>query len=1342
VLRAIDLRGAIAINVITMVGIGPLITLPLVVAALHEHAIVAWLLGALLAACDGLVYAELGSLYPGEGGTYVYLREAYGPEEAGRFFSFLFIWQFVLSTPLIIASGYIGFASYAAYLAPALANHPTLQSIVGCGVGLLTIALLYRAIPAVVRVALFLGAVAVATLLIVALSGAYHTAPSLPATHFAFGALGGALVITLYDYLGYGEICALGSEIRRPERTIPLSIVLSIGIVAVLYCTLQLGILRVVPWSEAAHATSVAALAVERTWGTLAAQSTAVLILITAFASTYGLLLGSSRIPYAAAETGLFFSSFARLHPRAGFPYVSLLAIGLLALPATFLPLDQVIAALTTGLIIAQSLAQIGALALIRRRRLLAPFRMWFYPLPAVVALAGWLYVFVSAGTFAITFGLLTLLAGIVAYLVRARPRREWPFAPLAGILCAFLLAATPPHAQAATTFTAAKIVQRGGYPVFLVHGKPFFVYGAAFFYERLPRSEWRDSLLQLRALGINTIDLYVMWNWHEPAQGEFDFTGRTNPRRDLEGVLHLVRELGFYAIVRPGPVIRNEWRNGGYPAWLLSRPEYGMPLHDLLEGRYPPIATLQNAHSDDAAAAWLANSTHLHYARLWLTRVLHEIEPYADCVIAIQLDDDQGAYIDNQTWPAPHLQEYLRTLAAMVRSVAGPSVPLFINTYEMKVTPSAPVWAMGNWYQSDALVIGEHDRSSLEFATGLLQTQPHLPVMLSEFQAGWLAPPDDVRARQTDPSNTTLALHTLLGMGLHGVVNFPAQDTLYPSGWEVPFANAFYAWEAALGLDLRPSVRYAPTKAFGDLVRRYGSQLAQTHRVADAAVAYTTSAFDARDLSNDDIFAIAARTQSAQRYCRLHSLACDLVDLRYADASTLHRYRILLLPIPPFAVTRKLGFVPAALTHLAAYQRAGGRLIRYSSDAPPESASRALGTPVLRGVDGALLEGGGARFIDAVNYTTRPVLERPIITEGDRSRRVSPFVVPARSARLIPLESAPGLTVFPLAPRLRFAASIPVRPDALLPATGFRNVTPHEAIAYRSDVYGDGEPALILENTLVRIIIAPEAGARAFVFEDKRTHANVFTSVGAMRDDVSVQPPPSTTDRLGASTHAFPAGMFNRPYEARIAAGGSRAEATLSYDAPDVVPHGARFERTITLDPDARTFRLDERFIPHGTDAGDQQLVSTSSLAVGDAYHAGEWSVLTPAPQRFRAGKTISITSSGTLGFYDAASRMLASIRWSTGDAHSVDITEKDFSLLARITFASGASHRLTFGFTYAPSVDDARAELAKDVRPGSPKRVLGRGSGGTGLRSRLKSDRVKTLVGSNPTFPREAHG
>ncbi len=457
------------------------------------------------------------------------------------------------------------------------------------------------------------------------------------------------------------------------------------------------------------------------------------------------------------------------------------------------------------------------------------------------------------------------------------------------------------PHCRRSGTRSSPTATARPGS---LVDGRPFFFWGGAFFYERIPADRWRASMLAMRELGANTLDLYVPWNWHELADGDFDFDGHTDPRRNLREVLRLGKELGFFFIVRPGPVIRNEWRNGGYPQWLLTRPEYAMPLHDVLEGRYPATATLQNAHSDDAAAEWLHNGTHLRYAARWLHRALEEFRPVADRVLAVQLDDDQGAYIDNQTYPAPHLQRYLRWLDARVREVVGPLTPTFINTYQMREPWSSPVWTMGNWYQSDAYTVGLHDRVDLDFSTLLLATNPRGPLAQSEFQAGWLAGPEDPTPRPADPRNTTLALTELLGLGAQGVIDFPMQDTLAEPGWEAPFSNAFYGWDAAITLDdvgrqnaywtagMVPHVdRWAPTSWFGALVQRLRPVLASAHRAGEVAIAYgePEARADSRPAAGSD--AIVARVRDQLRLCVERGLTCDLFDVRRPPAHLATAY-------------------------------------------------------------------------------------------------------------------------------------------------------------------------------------------------------------------------------------------------------------------------------------------------------------------------------------------------------------------------------------------------------------------------------------------------------------------
>src|SRR5208283_5143881 len=122
-IRGVGLAGATTLNMIDMIGVGPFITIPLIVSAAGgPQAMLGWIVGAVLALCDGLVWAELGAAMPSAGGSYRYLKEIYGPKTLGRLLSFLFIWQLSFSAPLSVASGCIGLAHYAGYLWPGSAR--------------------------------------------------------------------------------------------------------------------------------------------------------------------------------------------------------------------------------------------------------------------------------------------------------------------------------------------------------------------------------------------------------------------------------------------------------------------------------------------------------------------------------------------------------------------------------------------------------------------------------------------------------------------------------------------------------------------------------------------------------------------------------------------------------------------------------------------------------------------------------------------------------------------------------------------------------------------------------------------------------------------------------------------------------------------------------------------------------------------------------------------------------------------------------------------------------------------------------------------------------------------
>jgi basic amino acid/polyamine antiporter, APA family len=439
--RELGLVQATALAITDMVGIGPYITIPLFLAAMGgPQAMVGWLVGALIAFCDGLVWAELGAAMPKAGGSYNYLREAFGPAGAGRWLSFLMVWQIVFSAPLSVASGSIGFADYLHYIVPGLPGWGV--RVVAAAFPLLLVALLYRRIGAIGKISVVLvGGVLLGCFWII-VSGAPHLSAGrlldFPPDAFRlnwvfFAGLGHATLYALYDYFGYYNVCYLAEEIRDPGRVIPRAIMFSIIAVGALYVMMTASFLSVIPWQELMKTKFVASTFIEKLQGAAAGNLMTLLLLWIAFSSVFSLLLGYSRIPYAAAKDDNFFRVFARLHPQGAFPHISLITLGVLASFFTLGGLNEVIGSLIATRVLIQYLPQTIGFFLLRFRspELPRPFRMWFYPLPGIISIVGWIYVLGTAARKSIIFAFGVLLVGTTAYLVRSWKRREWPFVGL-----------------------------------------------------------------------------------------------------------------------------------------------------------------------------------------------------------------------------------------------------------------------------------------------------------------------------------------------------------------------------------------------------------------------------------------------------------------------------------------------------------------------------------------------------------------------------------------------------------------------------------------------------------------------------------------------------------------------------------------------------------------------------------------------------------------------------------------------------------------------------------------------------------------------------------------------
>ncbi|PIQ22744.1 MAG: amino acid permease [Cytophagales bacterium CG18_big_fil_WC_8_21_14_2_50_42_9] len=436
--RRLGLGQATAINMIDMVGIGPFITLPMVIGMMNgPYFLYAWLAGALLSLVDAMIWSELGAAFPRAGGSYNFLKEAYGKSDLGRLMSFLFVWQTMIQAPLVIASAAIGFAAYFSYLVPL---SPLGAKLVSGGVVLLIMLLLYRKIEAIGKISVFLWGGVILTLGWIIGGGVAHGNFMQPlremnqglTVNYAFvTAVGFASVKTVYSYLGYYNVCHLGSEIINPSKNIPRSMFLSIAGIAVLYLLMNISVVSVIPWQQAMGSEFVVSEFMQQLAGDTAAKIVTCLILWVAFASVFSATLGYSRIPYAAAADGAFFKVFANLHPTKHFPHISLLVLGGVGFVFSLLfRLSDVISAILAMRILIQFIGQAIGLLLLRKSRRSSefPYKMPLFPLPVILGIALWLGILLSTGLTLVLSGILVIATGIVVYFVKARLHKEWPF--------------------------------------------------------------------------------------------------------------------------------------------------------------------------------------------------------------------------------------------------------------------------------------------------------------------------------------------------------------------------------------------------------------------------------------------------------------------------------------------------------------------------------------------------------------------------------------------------------------------------------------------------------------------------------------------------------------------------------------------------------------------------------------------------------------------------------------------------------------------------------------------------------------------------------------------------
>ena len=431
--RELSLTHATVLNMIDMVGIGPFVTLPIILFAIPgKFSLIPWAIGAVLGLVDGLIWAELGAAWPKAGGSYVFLQKLF-KGKAGKAMAFLYIVQTSIHTPLVITSACLGFINYLRFIV----HLNELQGkVIMVGVIILIVFFLYRKVIDVGKIGVALSVIVVTLLLWTIVTGAIAYDSNIMAANSAapsklgnLWTLGFWLVAgnytskAIYAYLGYYNVCHFGSEIKDPVKNIPKSIVLSVIGIAVLYIAMQFTMAGAV---EQKFITSenvpLVSYLFEKVYGQQVATIATIMLLVVAISSLFALLLGYSRIIWAAAKDGMHFKVFAHLHPTKQFPDYALLIFAGIAIIFCMIfnkPSDVFRFIVVTRIFIQFIPQAIGVILLrINGKSDVLPFKMPFYPYTAILSIIIWLFVFFTSGYQYTIFGASVIVIGLLMYFL------------------------------------------------------------------------------------------------------------------------------------------------------------------------------------------------------------------------------------------------------------------------------------------------------------------------------------------------------------------------------------------------------------------------------------------------------------------------------------------------------------------------------------------------------------------------------------------------------------------------------------------------------------------------------------------------------------------------------------------------------------------------------------------------------------------------------------------------------------------------------------------------------------------------------------------------------------